>query len=990
MKMKMNILVAGFVPVLLALNLSLAQTPSSFDSLKICALRVEFQPDENPLTTGNGLFMIDTVTTDPFAVDPAPHNKQYFEDQLAAAANYFWKVSKGRLTITGDVFPSGENEAFRLPRQMGAYNPNTTDEEINKGISQLFVDAVKAADQSAESIDFSQYDLVVIFHAGVGRDIELGYDPTPQDIPSLYLSPAFLKAALGDTFNGVPVNNGQKLISSGILLPETQNQEGYHIALTGFLVSNIGSYLGLYDLFSPSTQKSAVGRFGLMDAGLLNVNGLIPAPPSAFSRYLLGWENPVELSEPAADIPLARLFSESALTGNTLYKVPINQDEYYLIECRGDPAVNIDSLYQELAYARDELPSYMELLKTYLNDGIEIGPSGVLTGVENYDWGLPGSGILIWHIDERVIREKGAQNRINDDPNWRAVDLEEADGSQDIGQNYTLLDAGYGTELGWFADFWFKNRPDYLKNFELYQNEFSSTSRPATVSNWNHALSHIKLYNFSENRGDVMFFSFTREMTEKGFPLSLTATAEQAATDFLWLKYRNDNYLYFGLDNGQVKVLTVDDSLQQTEIFAVYDDQDGAPLRYLNAMEISGDEAFDNLVMTYEQKIVIKAVEDARQSALNPALEWQAPASIVARPVVDGNQLLVNCANDSLYRLEVNGSSLSVVGRQAGYGNYRSLVFYPEFALPEGLTVDYIGVGVHADQTRFLAMATREDQQTVFTIIEGGKKRFFTIDALPVADFSLADMDGNGRVDIVFNSENKIFALNTNGTFVTDFPIEVAFDHADRLIGTPLIADLDGDGEAEIVVASQNGGLLAFSRQGKLLVDFPLSIGGQMSGSPALVQWDEDAPLELLAVNDQGLVTVWELNYNGTPETIWPLARLNPTGNPVFQLQGGSVVQEDVSLLPAGRAYNYPNPNEGNFTTIRYYLSEPAQVFIRIFDLAGKRVLTIDMPGRGQTDNEFVWNVEDVPSGVYLCQIEAKSDVSGKTERRLFKIMVVH
>ncbi|MCD6374964.1 MAG: hypothetical protein J7L94_05515, partial [Caldisericaceae bacterium] len=176
-------LLASIVLVLLNNLFLYAQTPADVTTIKICALRVQFQPDDNLLTTGNGLFMVDSVTTDPYAIDPAPHNKQYFEDQITAAANYFKKVSKGRLLIEGDVFPAEEYGAFQLPKPMGDYNPNTTDEEINKGISQLFVDAIQAADQSG-AVDFTQYDLVVVFHAGVGRDVELGYDPTPQDIPS--------------------------------------------------------------------------------------------------------------------------------------------------------------------------------------------------------------------------------------------------------------------------------------------------------------------------------------------------------------------------------------------------------------------------------------------------------------------------------------------------------------------------------------------------------------------------------------------------------------------------------------------------------------------------------------------------------------------------------------------------------------------------------------------------------------------------------------
>ena len=45
----------------------------------------------------------------------------------------------------GFVFPVEENGAYQLPKMMGFYNPNTTDEEINLGIARLFSDAILAA-----------------------------------------------------------------------------------------------------------------------------------------------------------------------------------------------------------------------------------------------------------------------------------------------------------------------------------------------------------------------------------------------------------------------------------------------------------------------------------------------------------------------------------------------------------------------------------------------------------------------------------------------------------------------------------------------------------------------------------------------------------------------------------------------------------------------------------------------------------------------------
>jgi len=334
-----------------------AQNGDGIQTIHICAIRAEFEQDDNELTTGDGKFMIDTVTTDPYAIDPAPHNRLYFQDQILAAANYFEKVSNGRVLITGDVFPVGENDAYQLPNPMGYYNPNTTDAEINKGIGRLFIDAIEKADED-EAINFSEYDLVVVFHAGVGRDIALDFDPTPQDISSLFVNLEFMKKWLGNDVRGAQADDGY--VTQGVLLPETENQEGEMIALTGMFVSNIGTYLGLYDLFSPSQQRTGVGRFDLMDSGLLNLNGLAPSPPGAFSRKLLGWTEPRIFTQPANNIEIAR-FGAGSAEAPEIVQIPINDNEYYLLEYRGDYRVNIDSLFVEVLENSEEYPSYLDL-----------------------------------------------------------------------------------------------------------------------------------------------------------------------------------------------------------------------------------------------------------------------------------------------------------------------------------------------------------------------------------------------------------------------------------------------------------------------------------------------------------------------------------------------------------------------------------------------------------------------------------------------------
>ncbi len=93
------------------------------------------------------------------------------------------------------------------------------------------------------------------------------------------------------------------------------------------------------------------------------------------------------------------------------------------------------------------------------------------------------------------------------------------------------------------------------------------------------------------------------------------------------------------------------------------------------------------------------------------------------------------------------------------------------------------------------------------------------------------------------------------------------------------------------------------------------------------------------------------------------------------------------NLMPRHLVYNYPNPTEGNFTTIRYRLEQPAQVWIRIFDLVGELVDEFAGPGEPQTENEKRWDLTGVESGVYFCRVRAKGD--GWERAATIKIAVV-
>ena len=91
------------------------------DSLKICAIRVEFQTDDNPLTTGDGRFVFDTSTVTPYTVDPPPHDRKYFLDQINAVSNYFEVASNKKLHVHGGVFPLANFQSYLLSHDMHSY-----------------------------------------------------------------------------------------------------------------------------------------------------------------------------------------------------------------------------------------------------------------------------------------------------------------------------------------------------------------------------------------------------------------------------------------------------------------------------------------------------------------------------------------------------------------------------------------------------------------------------------------------------------------------------------------------------------------------------------------------------------------------------------------------------------------------------------------------------------------------------------------------------
>ncbi len=972
------------------------------DSLRILGIRVEFVEDDSPNTTGNGKFDL-SEPSGPFQIDPPPHDRTYFQDHLIFLRNYFFRVSKGDLLLLGDIYPSGKNEAYQLDQPMTYYNPNRTPDENNTRLAELFQDAILLADADP-TVEFSRYQSVVIFHAGVGKDVDFGFDETPQDIPSLFITSDFLQRYLGTS--SIPVDDGEAVVSNGIIAPETESQAGIELGLNGILTANFGSQLDWIDLFSPETRRTGIGRFGLMDAGLFNGDGLLPALPCAWTRIEADWEKPININYSSDDE--FTIYHTLSSQSQRIFKIPINEYEYFLVENRYSGKVDFDSIQFVLTQERGELVNAKEVLLTYFEDQVTFSTRGVLIDVVNPDIGLPGSGCLIWHIDENIIMQNREANRVNADPDHRGVDLEEADGSQDIGQEYTILDPGYGSGLGWVLDMWYA-----ANNAPVFKNEFSPNSVPNSRSNVNRANSHIKIYDFAE-ADSIMTFRINLNVFQQHFPKSIDPNIYGEITSIKTsdLNFDKQDDLILTTDTG--KILALDksgNSIWSSDSFLVVEVNENIlpPPVFFERPSTNDSQTKIMIILTQTGMIygfeflpglsidtLFSPIRLTSKITTHPIATYELiPAVRVFWGSENGQvyQLIITEDTidlDSLASIEepikyvhINGQGQVVVISENGK-IYVDNEFIKETELPYFTPVGNIATGLTQDGN-FLNFET--DLETIAT--EG----IFQFDS-PMITNPVFNITQTGPLYFVAGN-NRLFSFNYNFTLTDNFPVKINLpDQEEKLPLSPLFNEFLNTGLSEehgVLVTLRNGVIDGYDLKGDRLVDFPLALGDSVSVTPVLLDIDNDSDLEIATVTQKGKLYVWDLASTFNP-TGWNQLYYNEMNSnrseevPMPPLPGPS---QDYSgqLMPDDSVYNWPNPNTEDYTFIRYYITEQAKVNIKIYDLAGDLVKELTGTQNPSTANEVRWDLHDVQSGIYLGRIEAQNE--RKQEVKIIKIAVI-
>ena len=325
-------------------------------------------------------------------------NILFDNNSAGSMSEYYEEISHGNFTVDGTAG--------------GWYQSTYSMSEAKANTKQYVAEIAALADPD---FDYAQYDNdgpdnipnsgdddgyvdgIAVVYSGCGAEWGPGNDNLWPHMSSLGSSYEY-------TTQDASANGGYIIVSSYFVSPELAGGGDCYtdiIRPMGVYAHEFGHILGLPDLYDrddSNGDSEGIGNWCLMAGGSWNGwGGDTPAHMSAWCKQEMGWIEPTVLGEDqnSVDIPAA---------ATNAHALKIWEDDYYwnryfLVENRQ------------------------------------------LTG---FDAELPGSGLLVYHIDEnrRWGTYRWSSGPVNDDHTHKLVDVETADGNGDMDNGINRGDGG--------------------------------------------------------------------------------------------------------------------------------------------------------------------------------------------------------------------------------------------------------------------------------------------------------------------------------------------------------------------------------------------------------------------------------------------------------------------------------------------------------------------------------------------------------------------
>ena len=883
-----------------------AETPA--ETLKVAFILIDFRADRGGgASTGDGRFDLSAPDTSVVPIDPPPHDRAFFQSHAQALARYYDAQSYGRVVLTGvdttlgglggaggDVWPARGRSAYSLS-DMADYGPWAFSQEIYRAAVHLFRDMLFAADSQSVAlgnpIPWDAYDRYVLIHSGSDLQSDVRQD-SEEDIPSFTLTVADSDVVIFPDSTNRPIDRAS-------IIPETNTQDGYYGAINGVLAHESGhNFFGFFDLYNVLTGLPVVGYWSLMDSGnlvgvrvpfgrdTLFATGLLPPSTDPWQRFFL--------NEALAFPEVAYGGGSTALANSErnpdVRRVTLSSDEYLLLENRYLAPADIvlldqDSLTRVILGPKD--PDRFE-----------------------YDALLPGTGILVWHIDESVIpfstsMRVNADYGFNTNPDRYGISLIEGDGLQDLG------DTGSPYLLGAPFDPWF------LKNNPV----LSDSTFPNLIP-------HIgtrphKRIAFLDDPAPVMHFEARRTWELLGWPVA--ADFPPGGPLLLAVDANGDRNLEVCWAGGRDSLdVLVEGSTQRVAnpdsaaLFAVRSDGlgldssrvyafahlDRRPRPALAALPIGPTEieGYPAIGPAYFAVSTFAAGPDTSHPGGRvwlidhrgqPLPGWPPllPSIVTTPPVIAGQYpdatVFVGCADGMVYGLRLDGTiaveqlvasgaGVPVTGRLAVAASSDPAGFVVAAGAADGWVTAFPTVPCDTCGPWSRRLATSGAFEPDFLWIAFDGRPALTLAAAPE---EAGVVCGAGRPALVVHEHDRLWAFCPDGTPLPGW----GHSFGDTIIAGLGAGDPDGDGLPKALTQTVRSGLAFVNRTGYPTPGWPkpgTTESFRTASPPLALDVDGDGKSEVVGMNASGIVAA--IRADGRRPEGWPLATgSGATGSPV-------------------------------------------------------------------------------------------------------------
>ncbi|MDD2332096.1 MAG: T9SS type A sorting domain-containing protein [Candidatus Cloacimonetes bacterium] len=988
------------------------------------------------------------------------HDEEFFERWMVHLKDFCNDASHTQYNLSWYMYP----EVITLQNTIEHYGTDT-EEYTDASLEQMIADIVQLKDSE---IDFSLYGGIIIFHAGAGQETDIGLESNnfqPLSTNSIWSTIITRKDLQrfydpeNDDYPGYPTNDGIYLTNIGIL-PEDQFHdyfpvegenlyEYYLFSLYGVLTHQFGRMLGLPSLFdtnSANGKSQGIGNWGLMGTGIWNANGYVPAQLSAYSRMVLGWEQPISISSDATGLGVDHFLNHNP-EATRLYKIPISENEYFLIENRQQnpdnstdphnwqPSYTFELLpegEQEYYPAPDTLRPYFNFMKNRYGgcewDFFLPGYGGPIP--QGYASVQDGSGLMIWHIDENIINETFTENFdanwINGDASHKGVDLEEADGIQHLDIS-TSGDMKYGSPYDAFRD----GNNVYFGN----QTHNGLLSLPTAQSYYGGI--PLEIYDISNSALQMSFSVRFNWRLDTGYQGSNPIGA--AAIDF---DGKGSDYIFYPMPSGELYLwkdeLLVEgfpafaDSTHHTYVWdgsAVYlpvqsntiarlyrlRSEDRMYLKNFSSRKWASHPVARKLLVpdsgdpgTFATILILplNSTQDSSSELVvyDPLVEETVHTEAFGDPIVSN---LCYAEDGKVYGFTRNSTGSHVLFEftyqrplEKSGARETSLIWHaPEF--PDSTIVSIarakiLPSGYLNSKGEPKAENSNSDLivQTPYSVYLYNQD-YALAEGFPYlaehrisAPLSLADTDKNGTLDIILGGENGFTVIDYSATKLSSNIQPLGTAEASGTCSGVLALDVDNDGKVEYLGNFSRNRFGVWEDNFRLKYGYPVSFGNRSRSLPFISRASDDRYYAWLASDSGSIFRSLLPNENGPfQQNYWfteygDLMRSASMIDPQVTNQ----FQTDKVFVP-GEVYIYPNPLNYMYPQALYLnvmTSMDTEIDFKIFDIRGSLVYSQKSLAKAYLRNREVITIPaaKMNSGVYIAVVSA----GGKSKTVKFAI----